>query len=175
MTEPTQMPTLMNFYAGWATYQQGLIEMIEPLSVEQLALPASVHHWSIGKLMQHMIGNRVWWFQNWMGAGDPSLAPIAHWDPADMGDQFSLNASDLIGGLKATWGMIATALEEWSAADLDRTFAPPASMSEEEKNAFGNKTRRWIIWHVLEHEIHHGGEISLALGANGLPGVYGPI
>lgn len=30
-----------------------------------------------------------------------------------------------------------------------------------------------IIWHVLEHEIHHGGEISLVLGQHGLPGVYG--
>ncbi len=30
-----------------------------------------------------------------------------------------------------------------------------------------------IAWHVLEHEIHHGGELSLALGGLGLPGVYG--
>jgi uncharacterized damage-inducible protein DinB len=30
-----------------------------------------------------------------------------------------------------------------------------------------------MIWHVLEHEMHHGGELSLALGGLGLEGVYG--
>jgi len=32
-------------------------------------------------------------------------------------------------------------------------------------------TREWIVWHVLEHEIHHGGELSLALGGYGLQGI----
>ena len=50
---------------------------------------------------------------------------------------------------------------------------PPASLSEEEKSIFGELTRQWIIWHVLEHEIHHGGELSLALGGYGLEGIYG--
>ena len=29
-------------------------------------------------------------------------------------------------------------------------------------------TRQWVIWHLLEHDLHHGGEISLTLGANGI-------
>ena len=32
-------------------------------------------------------------------------------------------------------------------------------------------TLRWIIWHVLEHEIHHRGELSLALGLLGREGL----
>jgi uncharacterized damage-inducible protein DinB len=32
-------------------------------------------------------------------------------------------------------------------------------------------TRQWIIWHVLEHDLYHGGELSFALGAQGLPGI----
>ena len=27
---------------------------------------------------------------------------------------------------------------------------------------------RWIVWHVLEHEIHHRGEIFLMLGLMGM-------
>ena len=34
-------------------------------------------------------------------------------------------------------------------------------------------SRQRVIWHVLEHEIHHGGELSLALGGYGLEGIYG--
>ena len=29
----------------------------------------------------------------------------------------------------------------------------------------------WIIWHVLEHEIHHRGELSLMLGMMGREGL----
>jgi uncharacterized damage-inducible protein DinB len=29
----------------------------------------------------------------------------------------------------------------------------------------------WVIWHVLEHEIHHRGELSLVLGLLGRQGL----
>jgi uncharacterized damage-inducible protein DinB len=25
-------------------------------------------------------------------------------------------------------------------------------------------TRSWVIWHVLEHDLHHGGELTETLG-----------
>jgi len=28
---------------------------------------------------------------------------------------------------------------------------------------------QWIIWHMIEHDIHHGSEISTILGVHGLP------
>jgi uncharacterized damage-inducible protein DinB len=31
------------------------------------------------------------------------------------------------------------------------------------------RTRGWIIWHVVEHDLHHGGELSLTLGMHGVP------
>jgi len=171
MTEQT-LP-LITFYQGWQTYQHSLVETIAPLSSEQLALPVAPHHWKMGMVAQHMVANRVWWFQLWMGEGSPDLAPIAHWDPADEEEQPALEAAELVAGLKSTWGMITEALARWTPADLGHVFSPPASLSEEEKSIFGELTRQWIIWHVLEHEIHHGGELSLALGGLGLPGVYG--
>lgn len=171
MTEHTL--SLMTFYKGWETYQQSLVETIAPLSSEQLAFPAASHHWTIGMLAQHMVANRVWWFQLWMGEGSPDLAPIAHWDPGEVGEPPALEVAELVAGLKSTWGMIAEALAHWTPADLGHVFSPPASLSEAEQRIFGELTRQWIIWHVLEHEIHHGGELSLALGGYGLAGVYG--
>ncbi len=29
-------------------------------------------------------------------------------------------------------------------------------------------TRPWVIWHLIEHDLHHGGEVSLTLGTHGL-------
>jgi uncharacterized damage-inducible protein DinB len=165
--------SLMPFYKGWARYQKSLVEMIAPLTAEQLALPAGSHEWTIGEVLQHMAGDRIWWYQTWMGEGSPELAYIAHWDPADPIEQPALSAAELVAGFNATWEMIVAALNRWTPSDLEQVFTPPQEMSEAERQATGNTTRQWIIWHVLEHEIHHGGEVSLALGMHGLPGIYG--
>ncbi len=171
MTEQT-LP-LITFYKGWETYQQNLMEMISPLSLEQLALPAASHQWTIGMLAQHIIANRVWWFQVWMGEGSPDLSSIAHWDPLDREYRPPLDAAEMVAGLKSTWGVIAKALACWTPADLEHVFQPPAALREDERENFPPFSRRRIIWHVLEHEIHHGGELSLALGGYGLEWIYG--
>lgn len=160
--------SLMTFYNGWATYQRRLVEMIAPLSSEQLALPAGSHQWTIGMVVQHMLGNRVWWFQLWMGQGSPALAPIMQWDPGDVVEPAPHKAAELVAALEATWGMIDDALACWTPADLEHRFSPPTVLSEAEQRYWGELTRQWIIWRVLEHEIHHGGELSLALGGYGL-------
>jgi uncharacterized damage-inducible protein DinB len=165
---------LTTFYSGWSSYQQGLVEMIAPLTPEQLATPASAHHWPIGMILQHMLADRVFWYQVWMGAGSPDLASILQWDPSEK-DARVHTAAELTAALTSTWQMIADALAHWTPADLEQVISPPAALSEAEKKRFGDLSRQWIIWHVLEHEINHGGEISLALGAIGLPGVYGNL
>ena len=166
---------LMTFYKGWAAYQRGLVEMLSPLSAEQLSMPAMSDHRTIGMIAQHVIANRVWWFQVWMGNGDPDLASIAHWDPADRAWSGVIEPGDLVAGLESTWQLIAGSLSTWTAADLDQMFTPPSAMSPDERQNAPNVSRGWIIWHVLEHEIHHGGEMSLVLGNNGLQGIYGDL
>lgn len=163
---------LITFYKGWTRYQQNLIKMIAPLSPEQLAFPAASHQWTVGMVAQHIVGNRVWWFQVWMGEGSPDLAHIAHWDPQDVEWQPVRDAASLVAGLESTWGMIDDALAHWTPTDLGHVFQPPAALREDERENFSPFTREWIVWHVLEHEIHHGGELSLALGGHGLAGIY---
>ncbi len=168
MIEQQTLP-LITFYQGWEDVQRSLVRMIAPLTDEQLATPASSHHWPIGRVAQHIVGNRVWWFQLWMGAGDHDLAPIEHWDSDD---HPAVSAAELVSGLDSTWQMIRDALANWTAADLQDIISTPSSLSEAEKEIFEDSTRQWIIWHVLEHEILHAGEISLGLGAAGLQTFY---
>ena len=164
---------LITFYQGWGTYQRMLVDVIAPLSPEQLALPVSSPRWTVGRTVQHIVANRVWWFQLWLGQGSPDLASLLRWDPSEGGEPPVIDASELVAALKSSWEMIADALARWTPADLEQVIHPPAALSEEEQQAFGDAPRGWIIWHVLEHEIHHGGEISLVLGQHGLPGIYG--
>lgn len=168
----TEYP-LITFYKGWSTYQRMLVDVVAPLSSAQLALSVTTDQWTIGGTIQHIVANRVWWFQLWTGEGSDDLAPIMQWDPSGIADPPKLAAAELVAGLTSTWGMIADALGKWTPADLLRVFSAPAVLSQEEQEMFGEATLQWIIWHVLEHEIHHGGEISLVLGNYGLTGIYG--
>ena len=166
---------LSTFYKGWGIYQGMLSEMLAPLTAEQLNFPVGNEGWTIGTVAQHVIANRVWWFQNWMGQGGPELAAIAKWDPASPYEFQPRSADELLAGLNDTWQLVQASLDRWTADDLPETFQPPAELSADEQGMFKPVSRQWIIWHVLEHEIHHGGEISLVLGNHGLPGMYGGI
>jgi uncharacterized damage-inducible protein DinB len=57
------------------------------------------------------------------------------------------------------------AIARWTAEEWEKTW-PGEDDSEPEVI-----TRQWVIWHLIEHDVHHGGEISIVLGAHGLPGI----
>jgi len=55
-------------------------------------------------------------------------------------------------------------LDRWTPADLAYTFPH----DDPEWRDSHVTSRSWVVWHVLEHDLHHGGEVSLTLGINGL-------
>ena len=154
--------SLATFYKGWDAYQQLLVTAVTPLTSEQLALRPAPHMWSAGMLAAHIVATRVWWFHMWMGVGDASLAPLDKWDEEGAPAR---SASELVTGLESTWSMIQDALTSWTPADLEQTFQRPGDQSATHEQ----RSRQWIIWHLLEHDLHHGGELSLLLGMHGLP------
>jgi uncharacterized damage-inducible protein DinB len=163
-----QTARLIDFYKGWENYQKSLVETIAPLTSEQLAFPLGSHE-TIGELVSHMIGARYFWFHVWMGAENPDLVQLEQWD-----DEAAVpDAGALVAMLEITWKMIADALARWTAEDLWQEFSTPDSIGENMRAAFPPRNRQWMIWHTFEHEIHHGGELSLVLGDHGLTGVYG--
>lgn len=163
MTE--QQLSLFNFYKGWDVYQRHLVTAIAPLTTEQLTLRSSQHHWSVGMIATHIVATRAGWFHTRMGEGGTEMAAIELWDYWDEMEVPVRSAAELVDGLERTWQMIQDALTRWTAADFEQVFPHP---SNDESLA---RSRQYIIWHVLEHDIHHGGEISSILGAHGLAAV----
>jgi uncharacterized damage-inducible protein DinB len=147
---------LLSFYKGWDVYQALLIKAIAPLSSDQLALRIAPHLRSVGENVAHIISGRVSNFLV-MGEGGEELAPLEKWD--EQGAPLR-TAAELISGLEATWQMIQSAIMRWTPANLNDIFE---DLQDETVSRF---TRQWIIWNTIKHDLHHGGEVSLTLGAH---------
>jgi uncharacterized damage-inducible protein DinB len=172
MTE--QVTPLATLYKpGWEHYQHALVQTIAPLSSEQLALSVGPEQRSIGELLEHMLGARYNWFYLWMGEGDP----ISDWnDDEATSEPLGYQAAELSAMFEKSWQVISSALDHWTWADLEQVFVAPAShqawLRKQGLEEEPPHTRQWIVWHVLEHEIHHGGELSLGLGTYGVDSFY---
>lgn len=154
-----QATSLTMFYQGWDVYQQELNKAIAPLSPEQLALRATPHLRSILEIATHIIAVRARWFHDLMGEGNEDIASIAGWDRAGAP---ALSARELVNGFEKTWQVIQGALARWTPADLEYIFE---GTHDGEEYRF---SRQWVLWHVIEHDLHHGGELSFSLGMHGL-------
>lgn len=148
--------TLRPYYQGWETYQEELVRSIAPLTDERLALRAAPSLRSVWCLAAHIIGARVGWFRGTMGEGGPAEIAFDSWDADGAPPR---TAAELVEGLAVTWRMIEDCLSRWAPAMLGDTF---------EARPGRTVTRGWVIWHVLEHDLHHGGELSLTLGMHGV-------
>jgi uncharacterized damage-inducible protein DinB len=168
-------PDLQTFYDGWAQHQRLLIGAIRERTPEQLALRAAPHQWAIWQIAGHMAGSRAYWFHDVLGEGDPAIRDMFHvarttvpdlpledagWEDDEDNPR---GAAELVEAFDRTWTMIDDCLQRWAPDDLLVEF------SRQPRAGTQSFTRQWVIWHLLEHDVHHGGEISLILGTHGLP------
>lgn len=157
---------LATYFSGWERYQQSLAAAIAPLDDQQLGLQAAPHLWSVRMIASHIVAVRAWWFHAWMGEGGPELDRLVAFDEGERSHQRL--AAEIVRGLEVTWSLVGSCLGRWTAADLNARFRRPRP------DATGQRPwrdRRYIVWHVAEHDMHHGGELSLSLGMNGLSGI----
>ena len=152
--------SISTIYEGWHKYQSLFITALTPLSPDQLALRATPTLRSVEEIATHMIGARARWFYQLMGEGGEEFALLATWDRTDMPIR---SADEVVHALETTWQGMQAAIDRWSPADWQQTYPG------EEPDEPARITRAWVIWHLIEHDLHHGGEISLTLGMHGLP------
>jgi uncharacterized damage-inducible protein DinB len=155
--------SLLPFYKGWDTYQEMLIKALEPLSEDQLSRRTAPQLRSIGENAAHIVGTRAGWLYYTLEKGDEHLVTLASWNQAD---QPARSAAELVNGLEATWQVIQDALNHWTIADLAELVHDTDENGEDQ-----TYTRQWVIWHLIEHDLHHGGELSFTLGTHGLTGI----
>jgi uncharacterized damage-inducible protein DinB len=156
----TDTTTLTTIYANWRGYQEKLHTCIAPLTDEQLCLQPAPHMWPVGQLAQHIIAVRAGWFSGTLQEPDPAMSAYMEWGQRESPAR---SAAELARGLEETWTFIEARLQRWTDDDGAQTFP------DEWDGEVHEVSRSWVIYHVLEHDLHHGGEISLILGMHGLP------
>jgi uncharacterized damage-inducible protein DinB len=157
----TDAHALMTLYKGWDDHQISLVRAIAPLSPDHLAWRPVPHLRSVGEIASHIIGGRIQWFHRILGAGSAELAGrVAAWRPEDA---VEAQPAELVRWLETTWEMVEDALNRWTVADLTQTYRLPPYRGKHYA-----LTRQWIIWRVLVHDVHHGGELAVMLGMQGI-------
>ena len=159
--------TLTTFYTSWKAYQDHIKEVLAPLTAAQLDLRAAPHLRSIGENALHVVGCRAVWFTEFLGEDyGEDMKPYIAWN--EIGLELGVPvpaAAELVQGLDRTWQFMVDCLARWSSADMQQTFP------DEEDGKPIDLSRAWVVWHVLEHDLHHGGELSFTLGMHGLSGI----
>jgi len=153
-------PTLDVIYKNWRGYQEKLRNCIAPLTNEQLMLQPAAHMWPLGQIVQHIISVRAGWFCGTLLDDDNVMNEyMSSWGQRESAER---SAAEMVRGLDETWAFIESRLQRWTPSDCAKTFP------DEWDGQTYEVSRSWVIYHVLEHDLHHGGEVSLILGMNGL-------
>jgi uncharacterized damage-inducible protein DinB len=159
--EQTQT-TLEVIYDKWREYNGKLRNTIAPLTNEQLRLQPAPHMWPIQQMVQHIVGVRAGWFSGTLQDSDPAMGAYMEWGQRESPLR---SPAELARGLDETWAFIEARLKRWIPEDCAQTFP------DEYDGQVWQVSRSWVIYHVMEHDLHHGGEISMILSMHGVKGV----
>ena len=138
-------------FAHWRPVRSDLLQALDMLSDVLLLFVRAPGLWSLGRVGRHIAYALEGWFRHVV------TGELEAWPRCPDDDYASVQALKAL--LKEVHARTESCLETLGGPDLDRAVKTPRGEQ---------LSLRWIIWHVLEHEIHHRGEIFLMLGLMGL-------
>lgn len=140
-------------FESWQDYQEALKRAIAPLTEEQLQRRLILGLRTPGEIAEHIVFGRALHLHRTLGEGATELTSLLRWEDADEPPH---TAAEILHGLELTWQFITACLMGGSPTD---------AIPDEEILILQT------IWGLLDHDLPHAGELSLLLGADGLPGV----
>ena len=141
-------------FSHWNQVRDDLLSTIDMFKEDELMFVPFTGSWSVGKIMLHIADCDNYWLHFVV------RHEIEEWSYYDLVNHPTTPAIKEV--LESVRNKTMPFLDSLDESDLDEVYKTP------EGEAF---TLRWIIWHVLEHEVHHRGELSLVLGLLGRQGL----
>ena len=137
-------------FQRWQEVRGGLVSALDLLQDSQLGFSPRPGLWSLRETVVHIAGTEEGWLR-WYTAN--------RW-----------HAGFAEANLFPSKESLKDLLAEVHARTLSQFSADPTGLLAQEcQLPWGVQVRmEWAVWHVLEHEIHHRGEIYLMLGLLGM-------
>lgn len=146
---------LKTYFSHWQQIHQGLLALIEDFSPGELAYMPFAGSWTVKEIILHIADTEEGWI-HYLLRRKYDAWPEGY-DPQDFPD-----SPALITLLTEIHDRTMSYLATCPVDDLEKGI----------KTDWGSQlTLGWVVWHVLEHEIHHRGELSLILGMLGREGL----
>jgi uncharacterized damage-inducible protein DinB len=143
-----------DLFAHWEQVRADLVTTIQQFSEAELRWAPFEGAWPAGQVMLHIADCEDNWLHGVVrGEFKPWITyPLAEYPTREA----------ILGVLARAHQRTKPFLEGLTDRDLEQVYAIPDG---------AQFSLYWILWHVLEHEIHHRGELSLILGLLGREGL----
>ncbi|UCF60539.1 MAG: DinB family protein [Anaerolineaceae bacterium] len=142
-------------FSHWKRVRNGLFYTIDLFNDDELHYIPEGTSWPVGRTMLHIADTEDGWFRYAV------KKELEEWPSQYILENYPTRVAikEVLTEVHERTEEFIDALEE---SDLTRIINAPWG----EEFPLG-----WIFWHVLEHEIHHRGELSLILGLLGREGL----
>jgi len=165
------MSRLNTIFEGWDGYQTSLLHAVEPLTSEQLLWRPAPQVRALGEIVRHFSLGRITWLSRMDAPGVEDLREqVPRWYSDSDGARHAVEDSvpsdkgeELAHWLDLSWRPIQRILDEWQLDDLFRTYV---------HRFLGTDyvvSNQWMLWRVLSHDIHHGGQVAMMLACQNIP------
>jgi uncharacterized damage-inducible protein DinB len=141
-------------FAHWNRIHEGTLAIVDCFSQDELTHPVYPGGWTVGHTALHIADAEEGWFRH------IAVQEIQAW-PSHFTLENYPTKRTIKSLLSETHTKTMDYLHTLTIDDLDTII----------ETKWGNFSLAFIIWHVIEHEIHHRGELSLVLGTLGREGL----
>ncbi len=147
------MKPSMIFYP-WKDIRKDLLAMLEQFDESELEYTPFPGSWPVGKIFLHIAETEDYWIHYLVRH---ELPENPRYELAEFPSMSAIRMK-----LRVSAERTSTFIESLKEPDLEWVFRSPRGENLVVYN---------VLWHVLEHELHHRGELSLILGLLGRKGL----
>ncbi len=140
----------------WSKVRLGLMSLIDAFPEDKLGFIPVAGGWTAGRIMLHISSAANFWLHSGI------LSSINVYEAGKSTLEYYPTIKDIKSFLMEEHQRTLDLLQNFDPADWQTPFRYPDGHDYQPS---------WIFWHVLEHEIHHRGELSLIMGLLGHQGL----
>lgn len=146
-----------DFYLNhWPSVRQGLLGILDAFKPADLPFKPVQGGWPVGRIFLHISSAANYWLHSGI------LSETAVYRPGESELKNYPTHEAIKSFLAEEHDRTLILLENFDEARWNQKYPYPDGYAY---------SPAWVFWHVLEHEIHHRGELSLSLGILGREGL----